>query len=70
MDDGTHFYVDAGVRRDRRHGAPRWWRFYDLMWGLHIMDLETREDTHNPLIIGFGIASLVMTIPRAGRCCR
>ena len=24
------------------------------MWGLHIMDLETREDAHNPLLIGFG----------------
>ncbi|MEO7563895.1 MAG: hypothetical protein ABIR63_05710 [Sphingomicrobium sp.] len=37
-----------------------WWRFYDFMWGLHIMDLETREDAHNPLVIGFGLAALVM----------
>jgi hypothetical protein len=29
------------------------------MWGLHIMDLETREDAHNPLLIGFGIVSLL-----------
>jgi hypothetical protein len=26
----------------------RWWRFYDWMWGLHIMDLSGREDTHHP----------------------
>ena len=43
-------------------GAPRWWRFYDFMWGLHIMDLQTREDTHNPWVLGFGIASLVTTL--------
>jgi hypothetical protein len=61
MDDGTHFYVDAnsGEVVARR---TRWWRIYDLMWGLHIMDLKTREDTHNPLTIGFGIAALVMAL--------
>ncbi len=40
----------------------RWWRFYDLMWGIHIMDLKSREDSHNPLVIGFAIASLVMSL--------
>ena len=61
MDDGTHFYVDgaSGAVVAKR---TAWWRFYDLMWGLHIMDLETREDAHNPLVIGFGLASLVMAI--------
>ncbi len=61
MDDDTHFYVDAasGAIVARRTG---WWRFYDFMWGLHIMDLETREDAHNPLLIGFGLASLAMAI--------
>jgi len=32
------------------------------MWGLHIMDLETREDAHNPLTIGFAIAAVVMAL--------
>jgi hypothetical protein len=61
MDDGTHFYVDAGSGEvvARRTG---WWRFYDFMWGLHIMDPQTREDTHNPWVIGFGVASLVMSV--------
>ena len=61
MDDGTHFYVDQGSGEvvARR---TRWWRFYDWMWGLHIMDLKTREDTHNPLTIGFGIAALAMSL--------
>ena len=61
MDDGTHFYVDSasGEIVARRTG---WWRFYDWMWGLHIMDLDTREDIHNPWVIGFGIAALAMTL--------
>lgn len=61
MSDGTRFYLDSatGEILARR---TRWWRFYDLMWGLHIMDLETREDAHNPLLIGFGVAALVTTL--------
>jgi hypothetical protein len=61
MDDGTHFYVDAGSGAvvAKRTG---WWRFYDFMWALHIWDFSTREDAHNPLTIGFGIASLVMAL--------
>lgn len=61
MKDGTHFYVsaDSGQIVARR---TSWWRLFDLMWGLHIMDLKTREDTHNPLVLGFGIASVVMAL--------
>jgi len=61
MDDGTRFYVDAasGEVAARR---TSWWRFYDFMWGLHIMDLKTREDAHNPLVLGFGFTALAMTV--------
>ncbi len=61
MSDGTRFYLDSatGEILARR---KRWWRFYDFMWGLHIMDLETRQDAHNPLVIGFGIAAMVTTL--------
>ena len=34
------------------------WRLYDAMWGLHIMDLESREDFHHPLLIGFAALAL------------
>jgi len=61
MDDGAHFYVDA-ASGDIVARRTAWWRFYDFMWGLHIMDPTTREDTHNPWIVGFGIAALVTTI--------
>ncbi len=61
LSDGTNFYVDAnsGMLHAKR---TRWWRFYDLMWGLHIMDPATREDTHNPWVIGFGLLALVTTL--------
>jgi hypothetical protein len=61
MDDGTRFYVDAGSGAVLARRTA-WWRFYDLMWGLHIMDLKTREDAHNPLTIGFAIAALAMAL--------
>lgn len=55
--DGTRVYVgrDSGEIEAVR---TRWWRFYDLMWGLHIMDPTTREDTSNPLLWTFGGVSL------------
>ena len=61
MDDDTHFYVDAatGAIVSKRTG---WWRFYDFWWGIHIMDMETREDAHNPFLISFAVAALVMAI--------
>ena len=56
--DGTHVYVgrDSGEIAAVR---TRWWRVFDFMWGLHIMDLQTREDTHHPILILF--AGLALT---------
>ena len=59
MTDGTHFYVDPGS------GAvvakrTSWWRFYDFMWALHIMDFDTREPSPNKWIVTFGVAALLM----------
>ena len=61
FDDGTNFYVDAATGQIVAK-RTRWWRWFDLMWGLHIMDLETRENIHNPLVIGFAIFSVVMAL--------
>lgn len=61
LEDGTHVYVGtetgeiAAVR-------TRWWRVFDFMWGLHIMDLETREDTSHPVLIAFAALSLLGTL--------
>lgn len=50
--DGTHLYLraDTGEVVALRTG---WWRVYDFMWGLHIMDLQTREDTSHPILLLF-----------------
>lgn len=60
MSDGTHFYVDPAtgdvVRRTKL------WRIYDFMWGLHIMDLQTREETSHGWLIVFGGLSAVTAL--------
>lgn len=52
LEDGTHVYVgtESGAIEAVR---TRWWRTFDFMWGLHIMDLQTREDTSHPILILF-----------------
>ena len=61
FEDGTNFYVHSGSGEIVARRTP-WWRLFDLMWGFHIMDLKTREDMHNPLVLGFGIAAVVMSL--------
>jgi hypothetical protein len=55
--DGTNIYVgrDTGEIEAVR---TRWWRAFDLAWGLHIMDLSEREDTSHPVLILFAALSL------------
>ncbi len=56
--DGVHLYVDdaTGEVLALRTGG---WRLYDFMWGLHIMDPQTREDTQNVFVIAFAVATLI-----------
>ena len=51
-EDGTRVYIgrDTGEVLAVR---TRFWRVFDFMWGLHIMDLQTREDTSHPVLIIF-----------------
>jgi hypothetical protein len=32
---------------------------FDFMWGLHIMDLQTREKTSHPILILFATLGLI-----------
>lgn len=45
----TSFYLqpDTGVLVTRRH---RFWRWFDFLWMLHIMDYEQRTDINNGLL--------------------
>lgn len=59
--DGTHVYIDAetGAVLATRSAL---WRAFDFMWGLHIMDLQTREDTNHPILIGFAALAVVSVL--------
>ncbi len=59
LEDGTHIYVDQQSGEIAAVRTP-FWRAFDFAWGLHIMDLQTREDTHHPILILF--ASLAATL--------
>ena len=59
--DSTHVYIDAdtGEVLALRTG---WWRAYDFMWGLHIMDPMGRESTSHFLLWLFGAVALVTSL--------
>ena len=56
-----HVYVDAisgqvvAIRTDQ-------WRLWDLMWGLHIMDWETRDEINNWLLKLFSVLALISSL--------
>lgn len=53
----SSFYIDpySGSLATRRH---RYWRIFDFLWMLHIMDYEDRSDAHNRLLITAQITGL------------
>ena len=59
--DNTHVYMDAdtgeilAIRTDT-------WRIFDFMWGLHIMDLQTREDINHPILIIFSAITAISVL--------
>ena len=55
--DGTHLYLDADTGEVLAL-RTRFWRAYDFMWGLHIMDPRTRENTSNLFLWVFGAVAL------------
>ena len=61
LEDGTHVYVGTETG-EIEAVRTRWWRVFDFMWGLHIMDLQTREDTSHPLLILFAALALLGTL--------
>ena len=57
----TSFYVDpyTGSLATRRH---QYWRIFDFMWMLHIMDYKERSNAHNALLIAAEVTGLVLAI--------
>jgi PepSY-associated TM region len=58
LKDGTHVYV--GQHSGKIEAVrTRWWRTFDFMWGLHILDPQTREDSSHPLLILLAALSVI-----------
>lgn len=58
LDNGTHVYVGRDSGQIEAVRTP-FWRVFDFMWGLHIMDLQEREDTSHPILILFAALSVI-----------
>ena len=60
-DDGINIYVDsmtgdiAAIRSDS-------WRAWDLLWALHIMDYQDRDNINNILLKIFSVLALISSI--------
>ena len=60
-DDGINIYVDsmtgdiAAIRSDS-------WRVWDLLWALHIMDYQDRDNINNLLLKIFSVLALVSAV--------
>ena len=61
LEDGTHVYVHAQTG-EIAAVRTRWWRLFDTMWGLHIMDLSERDDTSHPVLIAFAALSVLAAL--------
>lgn len=59
--DGTNIYIDADTGEVLAL-RTRFWRAFDFMWGLHIMDPMGRENTSHFLLWLFGAAALVTSL--------
>jgi hypothetical protein len=57
----TSLYLNAstGALVSKRHD---YWRLFDIMWMLHIMDYDTRNDIHNPLLSIMALLALLTAL--------
>ncbi|HEU0044125.1 PepSY domain-containing protein [Sphingomonas sp.] len=58
---GDRVYLDADTGQVLALRTEQW-RAFDWMWGLHIMDLSSRENSSHPVLIGFAALALLATI--------
>lgn len=56
--DGTNLYI-ADTTGEVLAMRTSFWRAYDFMWGLHIMDLKTRENAHHAILLIFAGISVI-----------
>ncbi|WP_341501965.1 PepSY domain-containing protein [Gallaecimonas sp. GXIMD4217] len=54
-----YFDADTGLLRAKRSDL---WRAFDLLWMLHIMDYDTREEVNHPLLQLASLAALLFAL--------
>jgi len=59
--DGTNVYIDADTGEVLAL-RTRFWRAFDFMWGLHIMDPMGRENTSHFLLWLLGAAAMITSV--------
>ena len=59
--DGSHVYIDADTGEVLAL-RTRFWRLFDFMWGLHILDPFEREDSSHPLLWLFSSIALMTSL--------
>ncbi len=70
--DGAHVYIDSDTGQLLAIRTSQW-RTYDWMWGLHIMDLQTREESSHFILVvfaalaGLGTLAGMILLPMASR---
>ena len=60
-DDGINIYVDS-MTGDIAAIRSNSWRAWDLLWALHIMDYQDRDNINNILLKIFSVLALVSSI--------
>jgi hypothetical protein len=56
LETSLYLHPDTGALVTRRH---RFWRWFDFLWMLHIMDFDTRTDMNNGLLRVTTVAGLI-----------
>ena len=59
LETTLYIHPDTGALVTRRH---RFWRWFDFLWMLHIMDYEAREDVNNGLLRAISVLGTVTAV--------
>lgn len=59
LETSLYVHPDTGALVTRRH---RFWRWFDFLWMLHILDFDTRTDMNNGLLRATTIMGLVTVL--------
>jgi hypothetical protein len=59
LETSLYVHPDTGTLVTRRH---RFWRWFDFLWMLHILDFDTRTDMNNGLLRATTIMGLVTVL--------